>query len=219
MAILVILLILGGLLLAWLSWISIQSLLQARMLFRLGHLQAALPDRPAPAAVRGPVRILLPIESPEAGPCLWYRRKLQVLDGYGKNKGWKTRDDTTFAAHFAVEAQGREFRVEEPPTELQATETSTEYPDGGYWFASRGDRRVVHEWLRVPRLVTVVGRLEATSTSVSIVKDGRLGLFVSPHDPRKAAGIELWKGLGGLLAVTAAIALGLSLYWQNVRHF
>jgi hypothetical protein len=215
MGLLIALLVLGGLALAWLSWISIQSLLQARMLFRLGLSQASLPDRPAPAAIRGSPHIQVPIHVPGLGECLWYRRRLQVVDGYGKNKGWKTREDTISAATFTVLADGRTFTVEETPTEVQATQSRTEYLDERLFFTRRGDRRVVHELLLVPSVVTVVGRLEASENSLRLVRDHKVGLFVSPHEPRKAARIELIKAVTGLLVVTAGVALGLALYYKE----
>jgi hypothetical protein len=217
MGLLIILLVLGGIALTWLSWISIQSLLQARMLSRLGLSQASLPDSPAPAAIRGSPCILVPIHVPELGECLWYHRRVQVVDGYGKNKGWKTREDTISAATFTVLAEGRNFTVDEPPTEVQAKQSKTEYPDGRVLFARRGDRRVIHDLLRVPPVVTVVGRLEASGNTLRIVKDHKVGLFVSPHEPRKAARIELSKAVAGLLAVTAGIALGLALYYKEIH--
>lgn len=220
MALLIVLLGLGGIFLAGLSWLSLQNLLQARMLFRLGRLEAALPDRPAPAAVRGPIRILMPLGDPDLREFLWYRQTTQVLQGSGRNRSWRNWEDKVSSATFAVEANGRQFRVEEVPTEVQATESESEYLDGrGYLFARNGDRRVRREWLRIPRLVTVVGRLEATPTAVRLVRDSHLGLFVTPHEPRKAAGIELWKGIAGLVVVTAGVILGLWFYYENRWRF
>lgn len=204
-------------LLAWLAWVSLQSLLQARLLLRVRSLAAQLPDQPGPAAVRGSVQILGPIRARGREDLLWYRETVQTYRSRRKNSGWVTASDTQHVASISVEAGGRSFHVDEFPSEVQGIESNTEYVDEGWLgiFHSNGDRRVVHRWLRVPARLTVVGRLERRGDEAHLVKDNKVGLLFSPHEPGRAASIEIAKGAAGLLAVTAAVAAGLWFYSQN----
>lgn len=217
--ILVLVLIAAVAVLAWISWISLQSLLQARLLLRVRSLAAHLPDQPGPAAVRGGVRILGPIRARGRGDLLWYRETVQSYRSRRKNSGWHTVSDNQHVASFSVEAGGRSFLVEEFPSETQGVESDTEYVDHGWLgiFHSNGDRRVVHRWLRVPPRLTVLGRLERRGDEAHLVKDNKVGLLFSPHEPGKAASIEIAKGLAGLLAITAAVGFGLWFYYENRR--
>jgi hypothetical protein len=202
-------------LLSWWAWLSLQSLLQARLLLRIRSLASHLPDQPGPAAVRGRITITGPIRGNEE--CVWFRRTTQVYERRGKNSGWKTVADDQYAASFVVEAGGRVFLVDDFPTEAQGVESNTEYLDSAWLglFQSSGNRRVVHRWLRTSSHLTVLGRLERKGDQSHLVKDNKVGLFFSPHEAGRAAGIELAKGVAGLLAVTAALAGGLWFYYQH----
>ncbi len=214
----VLLLVLVGAL-AWFSWVSLQSLLQARLLLRVRSLASHLPEEPGPAAVRGSVTIVGPIRQQGRENCVWYRETHQEYRSRRKNSGWKTVADNQYVASFRVEAVGRVFHVEEFPTEAQGIESRTEYLDRGLWgiFRSNGDRRVVHRWLDAPRSLTVIGRLERKRDEAHLVKDHKVGLLFSPHEPGRAAWIEIAKGAAGLLAVTAVVAIGLFFYYENRR--
>jgi hypothetical protein len=196
------------------AWISIQSLLQAGLLFRLGSLSARIPSAAGPVAVFGTLRVLDPLREQGMSGFLWYRKTLQVRRGRGKNARWVTVEDNVWMAACLVTAQGREFRVDETPTEVQATETYTQYLDGGSFFVSNGDRRLRHSRLAIPDQLTVAGRLERRPHGEVVVKDNKVGLLLSPRQPSRAAFVELSKGLAGLLAVTAGVAAGLWYYYS-----
>lgn len=208
-----ILVVLGVAVLSYFAWISLQSLLQARLLFRLGSLSSRIPSAEGPVAVFGTLRVLDPLRQQGMGGFLWYRRTLQVRRGSGKNARWETVEDNVWMAACAVTTQGREFRVEETPTEVQGTEAFTEYLDGGYFFSSNGDRRVRHSRLAIPARLTVAGRLERRPHGEVVVKDNKVGLLVSPRQPSRAASVELAKGLAGFVAVTAGVAAGVWYYF------
>jgi hypothetical protein len=205
--------VLGVVALSYFAWISLQSLLQARLLFRLGALSSRIPSADGPVALFGTLRVLDPLRLQGMAGFLWYRRTLQIRRGRGKNARWETAEDNVWMAACLVTSQGREFRVEETPTEVQGTETFTEYLDGGYFFSSNGDRRVRHSRLAIPDRLTVAGRLERRPHGEVVVKDNKVGLLVSPRQPSRAASVELAKGLGGLVAVTAGVAAGLWYYF------
>ena len=115
-------------------------------------------------------------------------------------------------ASFTVEASGGELALEGAPSEVQGTRSRTEtHERNGLfgWGHASGDRRTVYTYLKVPAYVSVAGR---RVDGGRIGRDNKLGLFLSPHEPRKAASIELWKGVVGLLGVTAAVVAGLVIY-------
>lgn len=205
--------------LSWSAWISLQSLLQAKLLLRVRSLASHLPDRPGPAAVRGSVRITGPIRNRDRQDLLWYRETVQAYRSRRRRSEWETVTDNEHAADFSVEAGGRSFRVEGTPTESQGVRSHTEYLDPGWLgiFRRNGDRRVVRRWLDVPARLTVVGRLERKGDEAFLVKDPKVGLLFSPHAPGRAASIEIAKGAAGLLVVTAAVAAGLWFYRENRR--
>jgi len=201
--------------LMWLSWISLQSLLQARILLQARrHAEDFSPgDR---VALHGPPRIDRHLGGSWSG-CLWYVCRHQVLRRTGKNRRWVTVDEEERAATFALETARGEVRVAGVPTEVQASKRNTEYGEPGCLgvFYTRGNTRTVSTWLEIPARVTVVGRLERQGEVWRLEKDGKVGLLLSPLEPARAARREVAKGVMGLLVVTAAIALGLWFYYQN----
>jgi hypothetical protein len=203
---------------SWAAWVSLQSLLQARALYRVPPPGMGLPEGPGPAALRGDVTVLAPIRGRGAG-FLWYRETEQEYRRRGKNSGWKTVGDTQYVASFKVETGGGAFHVQDFPSETQGVESTIDYADRAWLglFHTGGDRRTVRRWLRIPPRLTVVGRLERHGDEARLVKDNKLGLLFSPHEPRRAARIELAKGVAGLLAVTAAVVAGLWIYYENRR--
>lgn len=204
----------GGVFLSWLSWISIQSLLQARLLRRAagclgGDLEqgraVALHGRPQVArAVRGPGRV----------DVLWYHCRHQELRRSGKSNRWVTVGEEEELAQFSLETPGGPIGVADHPTEVQDERTRTTYGDpGGCSTLGFGRRtRTLEQWLPVTPLVTVVGRFEVRGDRRAIVRDGKTGLLLSPHEPGQAAYWETLKGWAGLLLVTACVAAGLWLY-------
>jgi hypothetical protein len=215
----VVALVVGVAVASWFAWVSLQSLLQARALYRVRALSSRPPEGLGPAGLYGEVRVEAAMERTDVGAPLWFRCTYQEMRGSGKNRGWKTVQDEVKMAHFDVEAGGRRFHVEEFPSEVQGASTRTVYDDEAFLglFHSNGHRRRILRWLPVPRRVTVVGRVEAKRDGLVFVKDNKLGLLLSPHEPGRAAGIELGKGIAGLAAVTAAIIAGLWFYSENRR--
>lgn len=63
------------------------------------------------------------------------------------------------------------------------------------------------EWLPVPTMATVIGRLERRGAARVVVEDPELGLLLSPNAPGEAARIETLKGIGGLIGVAAGIVV------------
>ncbi len=213
----VVLCLAGVALLSWVAWISLQSILQARVLLRARATSARLPDRPGRAAVRGRVRVFAPVRRPDAGAALWFHCAHQEYRRSGKRRSWRTVSEESERAVFTLESGGREFHVEGDPTKVQGTETRTVYDDEAALglFRSSGDRRRVLRWLPVPEQLTVLGRLEARGGDPILVKDNKVGLLLTPHEPGHAAAIEIAKGVAGLVAVTAALALALGWYFSQ----
>ncbi len=200
---------------AWLSWISIQSLLQARLLFRLARRPSDAPDAYGRHAVYGRVAVSRALRPPIGIDVLWCRTQQQVYRRRRKNSGWSTVSTEDEVAGFTIAAHGGSLRVSGLPTEVQGTASTRVVHDqsGWLWGHGDGDRRTLYTYLPVVTYATLVGRREGEA----FVRDNKLGLFLSPHEPGKAAWLETWKGVGGLLLVTAAITLGLVFYSQSQR--
>ena len=196
--------------LSYVAWISLQSLLQARLLFRVRR-------RPGPdgrTALRGRVRVQEPLRLHGAGPVLWRKATHQVYVRSGKNRRWKTVHEEVEVASFAVLADGREVTLSEPPTEVQAAHTRTDYDEPGGCLGGHS-RRVLLQWLPVTTSLTAVGRLETRDGAWRLARDNKVGLLLSPRDPEKAAWVEIAKGLAGLAVVTALTAAGIWLYYSR----
>ena len=197
---------------SYIAWISLQSLLQARALFRLARASSTEPDDYGRQALYGRVRVERVVQK-GFGDLLWCRTEEQVYRKRGKNSGWKTEHTEDEMAAFTLEGGGQEISLAELPSEVQGTRSRTQLHDpGGFFGHSNGDRRTVYTYLAVPRYVSVAGRRVDAGR---LGRDNKLGLFLSPHEPGHAATIELWKGIGGLLVVTAALAFGLFVYAQK----
>ena len=211
-----ILLLLGIGAASWFAWISIQSLLQARALFRLARLPRSAPDERGCQAFYGRVRVSRGV-SKGFGELLWCRTDHQVYRRRGKSSGWKTERSEEETAEFVVEAHEVGVSLAEYPTEVQdlRSKTIVHNRTGLFgWGHASGDRRTVYSYLPVVPMATIVGRL---ARSGGLERDNKLGLLLSPHEPGRAATQELWKGLLGLLAVTGVLALALTLYGQSRR--
>jgi len=211
----VLILALAGL--GWLGWVSVQSLRQASLLRSLpkgsvGALEGST------LAAHGTVKILEALEVRAVGPCLWCRTTVQELDSIawslvGRRRRWRTVNEETKIARFALVVGGQEIEIAAPPTEVQGSlrRSDSDTPDLiGQLF--EGSSRETYEWLPVLEEMTVIGRLERRGDSRAVVTDPALGLLLSPHPPDRAARIEAWKGLGGVLAVIAG-ALLLACWW------
>ncbi|HEX7900392.1 MAG TPA: hypothetical protein VF950_21670 [Planctomycetota bacterium] len=201
--------------LSWLAWVSLQSLLQARLLYRLARLEGVEPDAFGRQAVHGRVRVGRALQK-GFGDLLWCRTVKQVYQRRRKNSGWSTVSTEDEIASFTLEADGAEIVVAGHPTEVQATasRTDTHERSGLFgWGHGHGDRRTVYTYLAVPRSATLVGRRVSATT---LGQDNKLGLLLSPHQPGQAASIELGKGVAGLVLVTAALVIGLVIYYGRI---
>lgn len=201
---------------SWFAWVSIQSLLQARMLYRLARLPSQAPDPLGRAAFYGRVAVTRRLEL-GFGELLWCRTEEQVYRRRGKNSGWKTESTKEEVAGFTIDAHGGPVSFEGLPTEVQGAKGRTDVHHRSGWFGlghGSGDRRTVYTYLPVIGYASLVGRLKVPGV---VERDNKLGLLLSAHEPGKAANIELFKGLAGLVAVTALIFTGLHLYLQHRR--
>ena len=209
----VLLLIVGTGALSWISWISIQSLLQARALFRLARVPRDAEDERGRLAVHGRVRLAQAL-SKGFGDLLWCRTQHQVYRRRRKNSRWDTVSTLEEIASFTLETSRGEVTLDDHPSEVQGTQsrTDTHERSGLFgWGHGNGDRRTVYTYLPAGRVATAVGRRNGPA---SVGKDNQLGLLLSPHEPGHAASIEVWKGIAGLAIVTAGIAVGLVLYYR-----
>ena len=216
MGFLPLLLLLAGIgALSWLAWISVQSLLQARALYRLARLTAVEPDEFGRQAFRGRVRISGALRK-GFGDLLWCRTETQVYHRRRKSSGWSTVSKVDEIASFKLEDGGVEIVVVGYPTEVQSTRSRTDTHDrSGFfgWGHGQDDRRTIYTYLTVPIYATVLGR---RVDAASLGQDNKLGLLLSPHEPRHAGDIELWKGIAGLAAVTGALVTGLVIYYGRL---
>lgn len=199
--------------LSFFAWVSLQSLLQARLLFRAREL-ARGPGPDGRMALRGRVRVQEALRLHGAGPVLWRKATHQVLVRSGKNRRWKTVHEEEDVASFVLVADGREVTLEGPPTEVQAAQTRTDYDEPGGCLGGH-TRRVLLQWLPVASTLTAVGRLVPVAGGWRLARDNKVGLLLSPRDPESAAWVEVAKGLAGLAAVTVLTALGIWLYYSR----
>jgi hypothetical protein len=216
----VILLVVGVVALSWLSWISIQSLLQARLIGSIVRMADEAPEPGRATAVHGRVRVTEKPRSGWLGDVLWFRREHQELRGSGKSRSWQTVSTEEETAKFRLEAGGREVWVVDPPTEVHGTRSATSHDEGGSGCATLGfgerPTRTVTTWLPVPERLTAAGRLEERGGVLGLVRDGKIGLYLSPDEPHAAAARERAKGVWGLVAVTVAVVLALW-WWFSLR--
>lgn len=195
--------ILGGLavgLLCCLGWISVQSIIQGRLLSRPVPLAHARLFVGRTIAVCGAVRVVHAARS-RFGDVLWYDVRYEEKRGWGRNRRWVTVAHETHAAHFILEAGEHQISIRDEPTEVQGTESRTDYDYG--WLTATS--RVTHRWLPIPTQATVMGKLECSGGAMVMVRDRWVGLLVSPGSPESAARWETIKGWLGLLLVVAAV--------------
>ena len=209
----VILLILCAAALGWLAWISVQSIRQALLLMSLPPGIAGTMEGQR-VAIHGQVKLLEPLITPGVGSCLWSRTTVEQLDSIAwglvsRRRRWRTVSDQSTMARFALVVNGQETEIANPPTEVQGTFTKreTDYADLLGQLVSDSSYVQIIEWLPVPQVATVIGRLERRGESRVVVPDPELGLLLTPNPPDRAARIEMIKGLGGLLAVAAGVGL------------
>lgn len=200
--------------LSYIAWISLQSLLQARLLWRVRQLAELGPGPDGRIAVRGRVQVTRPVRLHGAGDVLWYRIRHQVYRRSGKSGRWVTEHEESEMARFSVRADDRDVEIEDWPTEFQATRTETRYeePEG---CLGRRSRRMLLEWLPSEPRLTAVGRLLEKDGRLRLHRDNKVGLLLSPRDPEAAGWVEVAKGVGGLVAVTALTAAGIWLYYAR----
>jgi hypothetical protein len=207
----ILLVVLGAAGLAWLGWISIQSLRQAMLLRDLPSDSAGVMDGHR-VAIHGQVRVLDPINTPGVGLCLWSRTIVKQLDSvisglaFGRRR-WRTTSDSTALARFVLVVNGQETEIGSPPTEVQGTRSKriADDPDFLDTLVNEDNYSTTIEWLPVPPMATVIGRLERRGETRVVVEDPELGLFLTPNAPDVAARIETLKGIGGLLVIAVGV--------------
>ena len=207
----IILVVLGGAGLVWLGWISIQSLRQAMLLRTLPPDCAGVMDGHR-VAIHGQVRILDPIDTPGVGLCLWSRTIVKQLDSvisglaFGRRR-WRTISDATAFARFVLVVNGQETEVIGPPTEVQGTMSKRIADDPDFLDTVINDDNCSTsiEWLPIPPMATVIGRLERRGEARVVVEDPELGLLLTANAPDDAARLEMLKGIGGLLGIAVGV--------------
>src|SRR5262245_47437840 len=102
------------------SWWSVQSLFQARLLS--GWRRPSLDGLHGRAvALYGEVRVRDPLRIRQVVECLWHREVITVSAG----KPSRTESDISQMAGFTLVFQEREFRVADLPTEVHGGESAT----------------------------------------------------------------------------------------------
>lgn len=184
----------------WLGWVSVQSLLQARLLARPVPLAQRRRYAGRAVALCGAVRVEHPVRSP-MGHVLWYEARYEERRGWGRRRHWVTVAHETHSAQFWLEAGDQRVWIADEPTEVQGTESKSETDS---WFLPTS--RVTYHWLPILEQATVLGKLECSAGADQIVRDRWAGLLISPGSPESAARWELLKGWAGLLLAVAALA-------------
>jgi hypothetical protein len=187
-------------LLAWLAWISIQSLFQARLLFAALGLTDLKDRLDRAVAVWGRTEPLDPLGRKWGEPAIWAKEVDQHYKHGGKNSGWRTdatrEDSWPFALHFPG---GGRVLVRGKPTEVHGEEGRT---------VSRGtDLRTVHSWLPAGGDLTVLGKVVLADDGATLVPHGKAGFLFSTKEPRRQAAWELVKGIAGALFVLFALLI------------
>jgi len=201
----VIVLVMLGLL-GWLAWISIQSILQGRVLRRALALPQLKDNIDRVVSVHGAPEPAGPAYGPMGFPVLWYRKKYQEYHRSGKHGSWRTIDSEERTNEFFLNfPDGGRVRVMDKPTEVQGMQTRTD--KASMW----SNQRTVYEWLPISPGITVMGKLALSDTGATLTPDGKLGFLFSTHTPGGAAAIEIAKWIFGLLLVLGALVFGLIL--------
>lgn len=196
----------------WMGWISIQSLLQARLLRKWRRPSHAVLANSA-AAVWGEVRIHRELSVHGLGECLWRREVVTVRRG----KSSSTESDISEKAAFSIVADGHEFHVTDLPTEVTGGESHTHEEDFELGHLLFNDRRTFKTyWLpKVPQLA-VVGFVRRRERRWEIEKDAAVGLLWSSHHPARAAFWEAVKGwLGLAVTVAGLVTMGILFFGMS----
>jgi len=206
---LIIVALVGGCFSVALLWWSLQSLLQARLLWRWRH--PSLDGLAGScAALRGAVRVDEVLHISPIGDCLWHREVVTVRRG----KHSSTESDIAEMAGFVLLVEGREYILPDLPTEVHGSKSTSSHDDWEVSHLLWGERRTyTQHWLPVTDHLTVVGQIRRLNRRWEIAKDPVAGLLISPEPPVKAAMKEFIKGALG--AAVAIVAIG-ALVWVLV---
>jgi hypothetical protein len=192
--------------LGWMAWISVQSLLQGRVLLRALALPQLKDNLDRVVSVHGTPEPAGPSYGPMGFPVLWYRKKYQEYHRSGKSGSWRTIDSEERTNEFFLNfPDGGRVRVLDKPTEIQGIQRRTD--KASMW----SNQRTVFEWLPISPGLTVMGKLALSATGATLTPDAKLGFLFSTYTPKGAAAIEIAKGIVGLLLVLGGLVFGLIL--------
>jgi hypothetical protein len=208
----VILLLAGIAGLCWLSWASLQSFQQSRVLKRALIPPGGEIPVDATVALYGKPMVTRPIPVRGFGNILWIKTRHQERRGYGKRRRWVTVRSEEDYASFEIETDTETLRVADHATEMQGRRKRSDYGGGLGFLGFGGHSRTLYHWFPTPGRITAVGRVEARAGAKVVVKDAKVGLFLSGKPPQAAANTELAKAIGGFVLITVAILLGLHLF-------
>ena len=101
-------------------WLSVRSILRARLLSQAVANASGMQEGDRPVAVHGRVRITAPLRLPGHGEVLWYKWTLQKRVGRGSSEGWHTEDSEEKMAGMVLETQSGNVHIDDLPTEVQS---------------------------------------------------------------------------------------------------
>jgi hypothetical protein len=182
------------------GWYSVQSLLQARLLRRWRHATPAGVAGRA-VALNGAVRVHRVLRVAHIGDILWHREIVKVKQG----KTERTESDTADIADFSIAVGGDEVWLAEHPTEVQGAASKTTSDEWGLDNLLTGRQRVIDQWMPIVEELTIVGKVRRGDRRWELVRDAKVGLYMTRHHPSKAALNEAVKGWAGL---AMSLALG-----------
>lgn len=113
-------------LLGRLAWVSVQSLLQARLLFRSARrFGVAVRDGEA-TALGGRAVVERPLSLWGMTNLLYYKIEFYELDWVGRRRRWHKVGEEEKLAGVALEIESRRIDIDDMPTEVQSTRSRTE---------------------------------------------------------------------------------------------
>jgi hypothetical protein len=150
------------------------------------------------ATLRGEVRVRKPVRVQMAGDCLWHRRvvRTHLYHGPKQSLSMKTVSDKSEVAQFSIILDGGECVVGDPPTHVYGSQ---------YRISHSGDRSAHTYWLPVVDYLTVLGRVRRVGSRFEVVKDPKVGLVFSIHQPEHTALREVTRAAFGLAVVGAGL--------------